>query len=226
MYGKLQAATGPTLLRANLRETLKAFIFQGSYEPGDRIYEAKIAKEFNVSRSPVREAVRALVKEGLLVVNDKSQLEVYRPTLTDVEDIYQCRAFLESLAVQLTAERAPDHQLEQLEQLLKKTEEMFENPFVDKNEWVSSNEAFHDHIIAFSMNERLQKLLGELRSLTHFYRVINFEGENRKETIFAEHKEIFRYLKQRDGQTASRLMQEHTAHDLSHLKQLLSKKGE
>lgn len=85
-------------------QIIKKLIFQGVYKPGEHIYDAKLAKEFNVSRSPVREAVRAIEKEGLFVLNSKQQLVVYKPSLEDVKEIYLCRGGLESLAVKLVTE--------------------------------------------------------------------------------------------------------------------------
>lgn len=204
-------------------QNIKDLIFQGVYKPGDRIFEAQIAKEFSISRSPVREAVRVLVNEGLLVFNEKSQLEVYRPSLTDVEDIYRCRATLESLAVELTTKIATDNDLQEIEELLIKTSKDLKLEGKNKSELISLNANFHNLIVSFSRNSRLQKLSYHLRSLTHFYRVLNFEGINRKETIFLEHQEIFLQIKKREAKMASDLMDKHVMNDLEHLKHLLLK---
>jgi DNA-binding GntR family transcriptional regulator len=203
--------------------SIKQMIFQGVFAPGDRIYEAKIAREFNVSRSPVREAVRALEKDGLLFIDGKSQITVYKPTMRDVEEIYQCRMALESLAAELTTRLASSHELEEIEKTLIQTKDGLEHKDdQNKDILVSLNGRFHDLITRFSRNKRLQKQLDDLRSLTYYYRVINFQGDNRAGVIFNEHQKIFTYIKQRNEQKASSVMAEHITNDLNHLKGILN----
>ncbi len=207
-------------LYEQIYHSIKELIFQGKYQPGEKISEVQIAKNFGVSRSPVREAVRALMNDGLITMDDKSQLKIYKPTIGDVEDIYQCRSSLESLAVKLTTQRATDEDLQQIEELLNHTEMM-----IEKNEKpgdiIELNTKFHDLIIQFSNNKLLKKNLKDLWSLTYFYRVMNFKGENRPRIILAEHKEIFEQIKRRDVEIATVLMTKHIMNDLYHLKSLL-----
>jgi DNA-binding GntR family transcriptional regulator len=206
-------------------ETIKNLIIQGEYEPGERVYEAKIAKEFNISRSPVREAVRALVKEGLLVLNEKSQLEVYKPSIEDVEQIYQCRSTLESLAVELCTVHATDEQVTEIEEILANAKNAIDNPNKDKMEVISMNALFHDRLVELSGNKWLAKLLQDLKSLTNFYRYRNFEGENRKEAIYKEHYEIFTFVKERNSKKAATAMASHIMNDLDYLKQIFISKN-
>lgn len=94
--------------------SIKKMIFEGKFKPGERINETQLAREFGVSKSPVREAIRVLEKEGLVLVDEKSKVVVYEPTMRDVEEIYFCRMALESFAVRLATEVASDEQMEQL----------------------------------------------------------------------------------------------------------------
>lgn len=203
-------------------QSIKELVYQGVYNPGDRIYEVQIAKQFNVSRSPVREAVRVLVKEGLLTIDDKSQIRVYKPSIKDVENIYQCRTALESLAVELTTEKASDNNLQVIENVIIKTEKALDGKAgKDKHDIISLNGQFHDLIVHYCGNNRLQKHLIDLRSLTYYYRAINFEGENRKEIILDEHQKIFTQMKNRSAYQASELMKIHMVNDLNHLKSIV-----
>lgn len=202
--------------------SIKQMIVQGAIQPGERIFETKIAREFNVSRSPVREAVRALEKEGLLVIDEKSRITVYKPTMKDVEDIYQCRMVLESLAARLTTQNASNRELKEIESTLVKTKKHIENiTTTNRDAVIALNAKFHDLIVQHSQNRRLQKQLSDLRSLTHYYRVINFQGEGRELVILNEHYKIFESIKQRDEEQAALLMANHITNDLAHLKQLL-----
>ena len=107
--------------------SIKEMIFNGVLKPGDRIYESKLATEFQISRSPVREAIRSLEKDGLLFLTDKSKITVYQPTKKDIEDIYECRQALESQAARLTTRNASDKELEQLENILLETKKSIEH---------------------------------------------------------------------------------------------------
>jgi DNA-binding GntR family transcriptional regulator len=208
---------------AQIYHSLREMIFQGVFRPGERIYEAGLAREFQVSRSPVREAVRALEKEGLLVVDGKSRITVYQPTMKDVEEIYQCRMVLESLAARLTAQLASQEELKEIEHNLEQTRKQIEAKGKDAAV-ITLNARFHELIIQFSQNRRLQKQLLDLRSLTHFYRVINFQGEGREWQIVREHQEVFQWIKERDAKRAARAMEEHIQQDLIHLQQILRDK--
>ncbi|MGG1658490.1 GntR family transcriptional regulator [Brevibacillus sp. NRS-1366] len=202
--------------------SIKQMIHQGVFQPGDRIYEAKIARDFNLSRSPVREAVRALEKEGLLIIDDKSRMTVYKPTMKDVEEIYQCRMVLESLAAKLATKLATSRELKEIETILVQTKKYLEGKDEpDKEAIIRLNSRFHDLILQFSKNNRLQKQLSELRSLTHYYMLMNLKGERRKWIIFDEHQEIFNCIKRGDDEKAGQLMSNHISNDLHHLKGIL-----
>ncbi|PLS17491.1 GntR family transcriptional regulator [Bacillus sp. M6-12] len=205
-----------------LQQTLKKRISYGDYKPGERLIEAQIAREFAISRSPVREAIRALINEGLLIMVDKSQIVVYEPSLKDVKEIYECRIALESTAVTLAAQRATDKQLSVLEQILKDTAEAIK--MEDKERIVACNVEFHECIIECSGNSRLKKLVEDLQSLTQFYRVLNIEGPNRAETILKGHTEIFRAIKNRDPEEASLKLTEHTREDLENIIKIIEQK--
>lgn len=204
-------------------DSIKRKVILGDFRPGERIFEAKIAREFQISRSPVREAVRALVKEGLLVV-EQSKITVYKPNLQDVEEIYQCRMALESLATKLTAKLASEEQLIEIEKTLIETQKQLKaDDSESKKEIIELNSQFHHLIVQFSKNKRLQKQLGDLRSLSSYYRRINIQGNKRSLMIFHEHKEIFDYIKNGDVVKAGLAMEKHIAQDLKHLKTMLKK---
>ncbi|WP_241209835.1 GntR family transcriptional regulator [Bacillus atrophaeus] len=97
---------------------IKRMIFEGKLKPGERIVEAKMAKELGVSKSPLREAIRVLEKEGLVVID--TRVMVYKPTIKDVEEIYFCRMALESFAAGLTTRIASAEELENIENILQK----------------------------------------------------------------------------------------------------------
>ncbi|MED2942573.1 GntR family transcriptional regulator [Bacillus swezeyi] len=201
---------------------LKDMIIKGEYQPGERIYEAKIARELQVSRSPVREAIRTLEQEGLLLIDDKSRITVYEPTIKDLEDIYQCRQALESLAVALATRLAANETLELIAETLREANHQFEiQSGGSANALLHLNTKFHDLIIEASENIRLQKQLLDLRSLTFFYRSKNLEKRERSFDIISQHEEIFRHIQERNETKAAESMKRHIEADLDYLKTVL-----
>jgi DNA-binding GntR family transcriptional regulator len=196
-------------------------ILNGVYKPGERIVESKLAKEMNISRTPIREAIRALEKEGLVVIDEKSRIIVYNPTVADVQDVYQCRMALESFAARLTIQRATDSEIKQIEDTLLLTKNKIEQKGYLKDDVIELNFQFHNLINQFSGNRLLQTQLNNLKSLLHLYRILNFQGENRDWVIYNEHHKIFDFIKQRDEEKAAEAMVGHLIHDYTHLIEVL-----
>jgi len=199
---------------------IKKMIYEGKFQPGERINETQLAKEFNVSKSPIREAIRILEKEGLLVV-EKLKVVVYKPTAKDVKDIYFCRKALESFAVSLTTQTASDEELGEIEVLLEKTEQAIQAN-EDPNTIITLNEQFHNLIISFTRNTRLQKQVADLKGLIYYFRILNFKGKSRAEEIVKQHRNIFNYMKIRDEKLAAQEMIKHLELDVEHLFEVLS----
>lgn len=194
---------------------IKQMIFEGKFQPGERINETQLAKEYQVSKSPIREAIRILEKEGLLVV-ERAKIVVYQPTLKDVEDIYYCRMALESFAVKRTTKIATDAELEHIKKTLKETEDAIKQE-MKPNEIISLNEKFHQLILAYSQNPRLQKQVDDLKSLINYFRILNFKGEQRAMEILKQHRNVFYYMEQRDAEKAAAEMVRHLEMDVEHL---------
>lgn len=199
--------------------TIKKMIYKGNFKPGERINEAQLAKNLNVSKSPVREAIRILEKEGLLVI-EKSRVIVYEPTIKDLKEIYYCRMALESFAVRQFIEVAPNSELDELSRILMETEKAI-NEKRDPKSIIELNSKFHSSILEFSRNKRLQKQTEDLRGLTYFYRILSFKGKNRPKEILEEHQQILYYIKKRNSEKASMQMNKHLEHDLNHLLDIL-----
>ena len=204
--------------------SIKKMIFDGTYKPGERIVETQLAKQFGVSKSPVREAIRLLEKEGLVVVDNKSRVIVYEPTLKDVEDIYFCRMALESFAVGLMVKIASDEQIEEIKKALDEAEKAIDQ-VAEAAVIIELNAKFHRLIVQFTQNKRLQKQLDDLKSLTQFYRILNFQKQNRANVILREHQQIFTCIASRDKEKASMKMIAHLEHDLAYITDILQKKN-
>ncbi|WP_337019875.1 GntR family transcriptional regulator [Oceanobacillus massiliensis] len=203
---------------------IRQMIFDGKYQPGERVNETQLAKEYNVSKSPIREAIRILEKEGLLVV-DKSKVVVYKPTLKDVKDIYQCRMALESFAVKLTTRLANESELAAIEKVLDDTEAAIKIGS-SQHTIIPLNERFHHLILTHSQNNRLQKQVHDLKGIIYYFRILNFKGSDRAQEILDQHRRIFGYIKARDESLASEEMMKHLELDVDHLLESLQESVE
>lgn len=188
-------------------------IINGEILPGSRLVEKKIVEETNISRSPIRESIRKLESEGLVTVNSRGGVKVYRPTNEDFKHLYECRISLEPAGSYYAALRVNDMKREKLFELVAKMKQEIEVNNINKLRRYSRE--FHDTILAFSENPFLIKLMKQLRSFTVFY-VNNIIKSSNYERLIAgskEHEEICKAISDGNGVMAKRLMEEHLTMD-------------
>lgn len=201
--------------------SIKQMIFNGTFKNGEYICETKIAEQFETSRSPVREAIRSLEMEGLLI-KDGRKFKVYEPTKEDMQQIFECREGLEFVAVKLATERASNDELEKIENALFQVEnEIKKSNFKLDTEIILLNTKFHDLILEYSKNIRIKNQLDNLKSLVYFYRIISLNEKNRYEEIYEQHLEIFKLMKERNSQKAAECMFRHIECDIEHVRMLI-----
>ena len=110
-------------MRREIRTYIQRQIAQGVYRPGDRIVETQLAREMNGSQAPVREALLELAAMGLVEERPYSGTFVRHLKASDIEDIYNTRAFLDEYAARQAARLATQEQLDAMEVLLKKMDQ-------------------------------------------------------------------------------------------------------
>lgn len=114
------------------------------------------------------------------MLDSKSKITVYKPTKNDIENIYECRQALESQAARLTARKASDIELEEINKILLEAQRNIDN-FDDNliKTIISLNTQFHNLILSYCKNDRLQKQSNDLSILTCFYRSIDVYEHDR-----------------------------------------------
>ena len=110
-------------LRDVVFKTLRQAILRGELKPGERLMEIKLANKLGVSRTPIREAIRKLELEGLVLMIPRRGAEVAEITEKSLNDVLEVRKALEELAVQLACERMDEEGLEALKKAAKEFEE-------------------------------------------------------------------------------------------------------
>lgn len=194
-------------LRELVFETLRKAIISGELKSGERLMEVQLAEELGVSRTPVREAIRKLELEGLVVMVPRKGAYVAGVSLKDVAEVFEIRASLEGLAASLAAERITEEEIEQLERLLVQIKACVDKQDIDK--LIKRDEEFHDALYKAARNEKLVQIINNLREQIHRFRVTSLTNPNRVKELFEEHKRIVEALADRDTEMARQLTQEH-----------------
>lgn len=186
---------------------IKKAIFRRQLLPGTPIREVELAQYLSTSRTPIRQALRRLAREGLVVIHPNRGTFVAQPTPVDVRETFLLRGHLEGLAARLAAERITPSEVEELKGLLRDEHAAYSS----SEPWngLALSNTWHERIAAVCGHRRLQQYIGELvaQSYVHFalYDVIDPGCIRCK----SEHEAILEALARRDGPAAERLMVEH-----------------
>jgi DNA-binding GntR family transcriptional regulator len=197
-------------------QNLEDFILNGEIASGERLIDTKIARNFGVSRSPVREAFRRLEKDGLLINND-GVITVFTPTLQDVVDLYQVRSGLETVAVHLATQYITEEELQQLKQYLEQTKDAIDQNSLE--DIISLNTQFHEAIIFYSRNNRLKIMMDNIRSLIRLCRNTIIKHYNRGDSFLSEHADILKAMETKQPDVAAKRMEQHILKDMNYFKE-------
>ncbi|KNF09784.1 transcriptional regulator [Gottschalkia purinilytica] len=194
-------------LRDIVFETLREAILNGKLKPGERVMEVQLAETLGVSRTPVREAIRKLELEGLLVMIPRKGAYVADVSLKDVLDVLEIRALLEGLAASLAAERMTEEEIEILE---KKSQEFIDCVKAKDTEgMIDKDTEFHDVILRSAKNEKLTSIVEGLRDHVQRFRVIYFTEYDNGVELMKEHEKIKNAIKERESEEAKEASQDH-----------------
>lgn len=187
---------------------IKKDIMTGRYQPGERLTDKDLADQLGISRTPIREALKQLIKEGLLSNEHNKGVSVFSPTLQDIAEIYVLRSSLEGIAAAICAgnERRKDYlyyMMEQLDISRKAQEEQ------DIEQLVESNMHFHDLLLRGSESERLKNMVEPLRSKSMLMRFSSLTNKQHSELSVIEHQQIFEMVRQGEMVKAERYTRNH-----------------
>jgi DNA-binding GntR family transcriptional regulator len=194
-------------LQNQVYEYLHSKIVSGDIPPGQRLVEEKIAEETGISRSPIREAIRRLAGDGLVVVNPRGGVSVYRATFTDFTHVYECRLSLEPTAARFAAIRMSESQRLEMNKLMYDLNRAVEKREIVKLKKLSSR--FHGLILEASHNPHLIKMMKQLYAMVMFYRNAILNIPQRLEDGANEHQAIWEAIQKQDQDAAEKLMREH-----------------
>ncbi len=190
---------------ARVTRVLRDDIVLGRRMPGSRLVERDIAAELNVSRLPVREAIRALVAEGIVVARPRSWAIVREFTLQDVRDYAEARAAIELHLFVVAAKRHDVRGLAELRAVLEREERAARAG--DIHESRAAAGAFHECVAVLSGNEMFVELVSVFATRLRW--VFGLHGDLK--AMAAEHRMIYEAIAARDEERVSELITQHLA---------------
>lgn len=195
----------PRALYEEVAEQLRQRIFRRELEPGSWIDELKIAEEFGISRTPLREALKVLAAEGLVTMKVRRGAYVTEMSEKDLRDVYHLLSLLESDAAGVVAERATEAQLKTLQDLHAE----LEAAVADREKFFAINERFHMHLLEMADNRWRSQMVADLRKVMKLNRHHSLFRQGRLAGSLAEHRALMQAIEARDGEAARRLMHAH-----------------
>ena len=194
-------------LRDLVFNTLRRAILRGDLVPGQRLMEIQLAEKMGVSRTPVREDIRKLELEGLVVMIPRKGAEVAHISGKNLRDVLEVRRALEELAGELACERMTEEEFRLLEQANHKFTAVVGSD--DITVIAQADEAFHGLIYQATENERLIQMVNHLREQMYRYRIEHIKDRSQRKVLVQEHQEIMRALAARDVEATRRAIRNH-----------------
>ncbi|MDB5967404.1 MAG: GntR family transcriptional regulator [Polaromonas sp.] len=200
----------PRALYEEVAEQLRERIFSRELTPGSWIDELKLAEEYGISRTPLREALKVLATEGLVTMKVRRGAYVTEVNEKDLTDVYHLLGLLESDAAGVVAASASAAQIRQLQDLHQQLEKAVGN----RERFFEINEQFHRLLLDIADNRWRDQMVADLRKVMKLNRHNSLLKSGRIEESLAEHRAIMQALAQGNAALAVQRMREHFANGL------------
>jgi DNA-binding GntR family transcriptional regulator len=187
-----------------IADALRQAILHGIFKGGQSLRQDEIATKFGVSRIPVREALRQLEAEGLVVFQPNRGATVTSLSAEEAQEIYEIRMALETLALQLAIPQLSDADLQKAETMLEMTESSTE-----MTRWSDFNWEFHSALYAPAKRPRLLSMIKTLHTNIDRYVRLQMQESNYREQSQKEHRLILDYCQKKDSEGAIALLKQH-----------------
>lgn len=206
-------------LREMVYEELKMQILKGSIIPGTRMMEVELAEEMGVSRTPIREAIRKLEKEGLVTIEPRRGAYASMISTEDMVEILEVRQDLEGLAAYFAANRMTDEQMAELKEVSNNYNEAVKRGKME--DMIKYDTRFHHIIVESCRNKILVQMIEQLQELVLRFRYIYYDNFRRAENMPEEHEAIVAAISEGNADKARAAADIH----IDRLKELVVKEG-
>lgn len=201
------SALGMTTKEVLVYEQIKQDIINNVYEPGTMLAERKLTEKYHVSRSPVRYALRQLVKDGLLTGEPGKGISVSVYTLEDILEVYDLLEVLQVHALQLALKNYNVISDARLEYIMEQTRNLTaENTIPERMEW---DIRFHTFIIRSLKNKRLDMIFDMLVNQKRRFDTVSFGDVEHAHIATSQHEKIYEAIKARDVDASVAALREH-----------------
>ena len=206
-------------LREMVYEELKMQILKGSIIPGTRMMEVELAEEMGVSRTPIREAIRKLEKEGLVTIEPRRGAYASMISTEDMVEILEVRQDLEALAAYFAADRMTEEKIEELREVSNSYNEAVKSGKME--DMIKYDTRFHHIIVESCRNKNLVQMIEQLQELVLRFRYIYYDNFRRAENMPDEHEAIVAAISEGNADKARAAADIH----IDRLKELVMKEG-
>lgn len=194
-------------LRDVVFNTLRQQILTGELKPGERLMEIHLANKLGVSRTPIREAIRKLELEGLVIMIPRRGAEVAQITWKNLKDVLEVRRAMDALSIELSCERITREELEELEKACRNFEDATHTE--DIRAVAEADVKLHDIIVKSTRNDRLIQLINNLSEQMYRYRFEYLKDTSSHEALVKEHYHIYQCILNKDIKEASAAAKKH-----------------
>ena len=194
-------------LRDVVFNTLRQAILIGELKPGERLMEIHLADRLGVSRTPIREAIHKLEREGLVTIIPRRGAEVSQITEKSMNDVLEVRRALDALCVELACDRITEEGLENLRAACDHFEQCVKTK--DSKKIAQADVALHDIIVQATGNQRLIQLVNNLSEQMYRYRFEYIKDSSQHKTLVEEHRIIYQSIVRKDKKTAAEAARTH-----------------
>ncbi|UNZ19913.1 GntR family transcriptional regulator [Streptomyces sp. 891-h] len=201
-----------------VRDALENAVVDGRYRPGERLDPAQLAREFGCSRTPIREALQALERSGLVQIRPKQGTYVTELSVPELAERFEVMAELEGMAARLSARRIEHKALDDLERALRECEE--HATAGDADRYYYANALFHDIVYDSCGNTYLRQQTHALKRVLQPYRRLQLRVPDRMRRSLAEHRQIADAIRDGDAEAAENAARDHVlvqVKEFSHL---------
>ena len=179
-------------IRGQVYELLKQEICHGKYTPGQWLQEKELAEQFSVSRSPVREALKQLAADGLVIEVPNKGVFIREFTPKDIEEIFDLRVMMESYAIDKIVDLLTDKARSQLSSCLEQLRITFEQNQL--KQYIQADTALHDLIIRLSGNSFLAIAYERVHIMIQQFRIYSLQDQGRFDESIEEHQALIRHI--------------------------------
>ncbi len=194
-------------IRDEVFTSLRNAILSGHFKPGERLVEKELAEQLEISRTPIREALRKLELEGLVLYEPRKGVVVVGVSSEDALEIYTIRAVLEGLAARLAASKRTEEELSKLKKLLSGMGECIQKDKINK--LITLHASFHNFIAKVSKSPRLYQMIISLHDYVKNFAEIPCYLPGRLQYGWEEHKDIVDAIDERDHERAEYAARNH-----------------